>query len=334
MRTLLSAAMAAAMLLPTVAGAQSPAPPPTEARVLDTAVVRGVLPGPGMWKVSNGANTLYVLGVQSPLPAGMEWQPGKTLSVIRRADAAIAPPAFSIGTKVGFFAKLALVPSLFKVRANPDGKLLKDVVPAPLYARWLALKPRYLGRDGSVEKWRPIFAALTLYEAGIKKSGLTNRSLVEPVVAKALKQRGITPMSSTVSALIADPKGALRDFRASQVADLACFDKTLERLESDLGHMRQRANAWATGDVAAIRSLPTNDQMGACMRALTESSLGRKFGLDDMNAQARRKWLDNADTALRTHRVTFASLPMTYVIGPDNFIAALAAKGYQVEAPR
>ena len=334
MRAVLPAFAAAVLFLPLHASAQASVANSGDPRLLDTAVVQGVVPGPGMWKVRKGANTLWVLGVQSPLPAKMQWEPGKVLSVIRRADAAIAPPSFSIGAKVGFFARVALVPSLFKARANPGGKQLKEVVPPALYGRWLALKARYIGRDKSVEAWRPIFAALTLYDRGIRKSGLSSEQVVEPVVAKAMKKRGIKPAPTTVAIQIADPKSALREFRGSQVADLDCFEKTLARLEGDLGHMRQRANAWAVGDVATIRSLPTNDQFSACSKALTDSGLGRKFGMDEMAAKAKAKWLQNAEDALAKHPVTFATLPMSLAISPDGYIAALAAKGYEVEAPR
>ncbi|MBC7455556.1 MAG: hypothetical protein H7335_18070 [Massilia sp.] len=46
-----------------------------------------------------------------------------------------------------------------------------------------------------------------------------------------------------------NPRGALRDFKKSQIEDQGCFTKTVERLEVDLDTMRARANAWATGDI-------------------------------------------------------------------------------------
>jgi hypothetical protein len=35
---------------------------------LDEVVVSGEQPGPGLWQVKNGANTLWILGSHSPLP--------------------------------------------------------------------------------------------------------------------------------------------------------------------------------------------------------------------------------------------------------------------------
>jgi hypothetical protein len=85
----------------------------------------------------------------------------------------IGPPTVSMGSDIGFFRGLMLVPSLLKARNNPGGMHLQDMVPADLYARWLPLKARYMGRDRGVEKRRPIFAAQELYEAAMRKSGLS-----------------------------------------------------------------------------------------------------------------------------------------------------------------
>ncbi|MBS0432420.1 MAG: TraB/GumN family protein, partial [Proteobacteria bacterium] len=38
---------------------------------LETVSVTGVLPGPGLWKVSRNGHVLWVLGVIPSLPAGM-----------------------------------------------------------------------------------------------------------------------------------------------------------------------------------------------------------------------------------------------------------------------
>ena len=47
----------------------------------------------------------------------------------------------------------------------------------------------------------------------------------------------------------------MRDFKKSSLDDLACFSKTIERLETDIDAMRIRANAWAKGDLDMIRKL-------------------------------------------------------------------------------
>ena len=161
-----------------------------EERVVDleTLVVSGVQPGPGMWKVSRGDHTLYVLGTVSPLPRRMEWESAEVESVIARSQAVIGPPTVSVGTAdVGFFRGITLVPALLRARNNPGKRPLREVVSPDLYARWEVLKARYIGRDRGVERRRPLLAAQELYEAALRRSGLHTTGVIWPVVTAAAK---------------------------------------------------------------------------------------------------------------------------------------------------
>ncbi|HJU09142.1 MAG TPA: TraB/GumN family protein, partial [Rhodanobacteraceae bacterium] len=52
----------------------SPAAPSSSITTLETVSVTGVLPGPGLWKVSRDGHVLWVLGVIPSLPAHMQWR--------------------------------------------------------------------------------------------------------------------------------------------------------------------------------------------------------------------------------------------------------------------
>lgn len=310
------------------AGVQGTPPIRDEAPV----VVSGKLPGPGMWKVSRNGHVMYVLGTVSPLPKRMEWVSRDVEQVLAQAGEVVTGPTYQVDTDLGFFGKLALLPSLIGVRKNPDDKTLREVVPAESYARWLVLKQRYLGRDGSVEKMRPIFAASELYQAAIKDAGLAG-GIVWPVVEHSIKANRIKLTEPKVKVTISDPKAALKEFRSGPLSDQACFDKMLTNLESDVARMTQRANAWAVGDVDALRALPLGDQYQACQNALMQAAAAQKRGIVDAEAQARRAWLAAAESAIANNPVSFAVLPMSELFESDGSVPALQAKGYTVEAP-
>jgi len=300
-------------------------------RVLDTAVVR--MPGPGMWKIHKGGNTLWVLGTVSPLPTGMAWNAAKARSVVREADEIIAAPSVAVDADIGFFGKLALLPSLVGVRSNPDDKQLRDVLPPATYERWQVLKQRYIGRDGSVEKWRPIFAASKLYDAAISSVGLSGRDVVYAGLDDAVKARGLKPVSVSARVKVQNPKRVLKEFKVAQFGDLECFEKTLARVERDLPALAARADAWSRGDVPALGALPDPDLGNVCERAMLGGQFAAKYGMDTLEAQARAKWIAEAESSLSRHRTTFAILPMNDVLSPRGLVASLAAKGYVVEAP-
>ena len=47
-------------------------------------VVSGVLPGPGLWKVSKDDHVMWVLGTQAPLPRRMQWRSAQVEEVLAR----------------------------------------------------------------------------------------------------------------------------------------------------------------------------------------------------------------------------------------------------------
>ena len=302
-------------------------------RDLDTVVVSGSQPGPGLWRISKGDHVLWILGTQSPLPRRMEWESGPVEEVLSRSQELIQPPSVGVKADVGFFRMLGLIPSALKARKNPDGRTLQQMVPPTQYARWQALKARYIGDDRGIERWRPVFAALELYDKAIERSGMTTSGSVVPAVAKMAKRYKLKVTPAKVEIPIADPKRALKEFASSSLDDLQCFEKTLDRIQGDLDNMAARANAWAVGDINLLRDLPANSQFAACSAAFTEAGLARKYGMSDLAQQVERKWVSAAESALTSNASTFATLPIGELLKTDGYLARLQAKGYEVQAP-
>ncbi|MGV7186159.1 TraB/GumN family protein, partial [Xanthomonas axonopodis pv. bauhiniae] len=69
--TLVSLLATASEAAPPKVAVPAPAPAVVD---LEAMVVRGVQPGPGLWKVSKGDHVLWILGTLSPLPKDLEWQ--------------------------------------------------------------------------------------------------------------------------------------------------------------------------------------------------------------------------------------------------------------------
>lgn len=296
-------------------------------------VVTGVQPGPGLWKVSKDGHVLWILGTLSPLPRRMEWDATRVDQVIAQSQEVLQSPSVSIRTDNGFFGNLALIPSALKARRNPDGKRLQQVVAPAQYARWQVLKARYIGSDRGIEQWRPVFAALQLYDKAIGKTGMSSRGIVGPRVKKIAKQHGVKATNPEVTITIKQPRQALKEFASTPLDDLECFGKTLDRIEADLGTMAARANAWAIGDIQTLRELPYGNQFTACSAAFSGAALARKHGVADMAQQIERNWMAAAEASLARNASTFATLPIAELLKPDGYLARLQAKGYEVEAP-
>ena len=302
-------------------------------RDLETLVVHGVQPGPGLWKVSKDGHVMWVLGTVSPLPSGIEWQSGEVEAALARSSAVLSPPSFILNADVGFFGMLGLAPQMWKAMRNEDGARLEDVLPAELHARWLVQKQRYLGRDRGVERKRPMIAAGELRAAAIKSVGLGQKPVLWPVVERSMKAAGLKLTPTRVKLTIDDPKAAIREFRAGGMDDTACFERTLASVEHDLPKLVERANAWAVGDVEALRRLPLEDVDGTCMQAFAASGYARDHNFGNVQERVRMQWLDIAEKTLRDNAESFALLPVDQMLAPDGYLVRLQARGYEVEAP-
>jgi TraB/PrgY/gumN family len=349
MRALLIRRFSAVLLMiaPAVALAQTPPagvqPPPADAEEaiavpadavnLEAIVVSGRQPGPGLWKVSRGENVLWILGTQNPLPKRMEWDSTRVERRIAASQQVLLSPSVDLDADIGFFRRLTLIPSLFKARKSPDGRTLQQSVPAEQYARWLTLKRRYIGNDDGIEEWRPVFAALELYNEAIEKSGMSQRGVVTEAVERAAKRSDVPISTPTVKIKIKDAKAAIREFSRAGLEDQECFRRTLDRIEGDLGNMAARANAWAEGDTDALRELPFRNQLEACTAVFTGTELARKQGMSNIQQQIESVWMRDAEAALGRNASTFAVLPIFMLLREDGYLAKLAAKGYVIEEP-
>jgi len=300
---------------------------------LEALVVSGAQPGPGMWKVRKGEHVLHILGTVTPLPRRMEWASDDVEAVIAGSGVVIAAPSVVVGTDVGLFRGLGLVPAMLRARNNPGKRSLRDVVSPQEYARWEVLKARYIGRDRGVEKRRPLLAAQALYEAALDRSGLREGGVVGPVVRRARKSADVPLVDTAVRLTVEDPRAVLRELGQGDLADRECFVRTMDRVENDLDNMRARANAWAIGDIDGLRALPHESHYESCQQALTGSAVARKLGIEDLPKRAAQLWLESVDKALDEHASSFAMLPMHQLLGDDGLLVELQARGYAIEAP-
>jgi uncharacterized protein YbaP (TraB family) len=298
-------------------------------------LIVGQRPGPGLWKVSKDDHVLWIFGTYSPLPVKMVWRSQQVETVLAQSQEFLDTPGTTV--KVGFSQAFNLVTALpFAIGAknNPDGARLQDVVPPDVYARWTVLKKKYIGDDTGIERERPIFAAPALFTKAMAQAGLGSDGEVTAALRQIAKKHNVKYSSTSIALVLDNPRGTLRDFKKSPMDDLACFTKTIDRLEVDLDAMRARANAWATGDVELMRKLSYPDQVSACNSAVVDSAVVKSLpGGATLEQRMRDTWLAAVEKALATNQSTFAMLPVSHIFSSTGLLADLQAKGYVVEQP-
>jgi hypothetical protein len=320
--------------VPSAVAQQASSPTALRPAATELAAVKvtGVQPGPGLWKVSKGDHVMWVLGTMSPLPRTMTWRSAEVEQALGHSQQLLQLPSVKVKADVGFFGKLFLLPAALSARRNDDGKTLQQVLPPPIYARWLQLKQQYIGHDNGIEHWRPVFAARELHEKALKAHGLA-RGGIDAGVAAMAKRFGVAEVPVTIEVTIAHPRDAIKSFKQNAPHDTTCFIRMLDSVQHDLPAMTARANAWASGDLQTLRTLPDSEWRDACVSALTNASFAHQLGIDDVPARLRTSWLAAARAAMQRNSETFALLPIDELLKPDGYLAALQLAGYQVEAP-
>lgn len=318
-------------------GAEAGAPPAAASASSDSApaapeqiLVVGQKPGPGMWKVSKDGHVLWIFGDYSPLPVKMQWRSHEVEALIATSQEYLAPPAAS--AKLGYLKGALLLPSLIGINKIPDGASLRDVLPPEVYARWQPMKAKYLPNND--ERERPVFVAGQLFSSALHQAGLTTRTGVRKQVEKIVADKKLKVTTSVIVLPMENARRMIKDFKRAPLEDAACLDRTILRLETDIDAMRLRANAWAKGDIEAIRKLDFVDQEESCRDVVLNSAAVRDDpAFRDVRPRLKAMWLDAAERALARNASTFALLPLKDILDPKGLLAALAEKGYMVEQP-
>ena len=293
---------------------------------IEEVQVSGERPGPGLWKVSRGDHTLYILATLTPLPRKVTWRSREVERVLAKAQLLI-PERPSVSIKAGPITAIRLYAQWRHARDNAENAKLSQVLPADLYRRFSILRNKYAPHNAGIEDRRPLLAAEALYSKAVEAVGLTTKNTVAESVVK-LAHKARVPVAE-IQQRLDDPRAVLSDFsKISLGAEQACLGATVARLETDLGMMRDRATAWSVGDVSAMRNQPAIDQENACWGALVTAPR-----IAQLRLQFEAQWFDAVVKSLESNVTTLAVAQISRLLEPNGVLSKLRARGYQVTAP-
>ena len=297
-----------------------------ERATIEEITVVGRYPGPPLWKVTSGDHTLWIFGELLPVPKGLDWDPRNAERVLERAGGVVGGPRVSAIT-LNPIRMFRLYFAVRRIVRLPEGTTLAEQVPPELYARYTTLRARHMPDHGDKDEvYRPAFAALRLYGAALDDVGLT----VNSDVGKKVERRMRRSRAAEADVLVkTEPETVLEELaKITPEAELACFATIMTSIETDLEGTKERANAWATGDVEALKRFDYPDSQGSCIAMLLTAG-----GLADLRDTLYAAWLGEAEHALATYDTSFSVLPMRELVAADGLLAQLAARGYTVTTP-
>lgn len=283
---------------------------------LEEVLVTGEHPGPGMWQILHGEHTLWILGTHAPLPGRLIWRSEEVEIAISEAQQVLGSYAASFALR----------------RGNPlamQSRPLRRVLSRRVYSQWRSLKRKYIGDNDEVERALPVTAALVLRSSAFQQTGLTNADSVLKEIHRLARayQVPVTNDHQVTKVVDAMPVDTNAERRGA-----AFLAQTMVNLENDLRMARARANAWAVGDIDALRAQAALDERAADLYANSWPYLAPQE-LDALARETDERWLDAAERALRRNHTTVATLPIFMLLQPDGLLARLRERGFEVIEP-
>lgn len=284
---------------------------------LEEVLVVGEHPGPGLWKVSKGSHILFILGTHVPLPKDLVWRSKEVESAINRSKEILG--AYSVSLRVDQEAA-------FQSRR---GKL-KELLPPRKYAQWRALRDKYIGDEDQTDRLLPAAAAMLLQARAYERSGLTYSDDIWRRIYQLAGDHRVPVWPQTYDTKLV--AGEWRRTSKARENGVKYLSDTMDRLSSDIRDARAAGNAWATGDIAALKALVERDASYARSLAYSWPFLNEKE-VQRLHIEAENKLLTAIERAMNRNQATFAALPMHLLLRKDGVIARLRAAGYSIEEP-
>jgi len=308
-------------LLGAVAAADSP-------QMLSTVTITGQVPGPALWKVTKGAHTMWVMGTVDLLPKKIEWYSKDVETAIASSQQVIGISYGSLNVNV--FARLFQLSSVEKI---PDGKHLGDILPADLYTRWTAVKTSLGVNDDDVERLRPRYAADALFDKAAVRAGLSDDPDVWETIKQLARKHHVGVVTKDFKFAIDNSRQRMKRLQEAPLEpEFACLSSALDRLQSDVATVEQRANAWSYGDLATLRKLALADRDQLCWDSLSNAD-DLSESVRELNRRLDNDWIGAVDNALDRNTTSFAVLPLSDLLNGTGRVALLRERGYAIIAP-
>lgn len=306
-------------------------------------VVVGRQPGPPLWKVSNGDNVLWIFPYLTPVPKNLDWETDKVAKAIAASQEVLERPELNArASPLLLLNPINIVRGvrlMRRVTRNPDDATLDQVVPADLYARYVALKSQYFPKEKDFERMRPFMVAGAMERRIHDEENLESGDAVEKTLKRQLrKNRKLNYTPIQVEIRLEGGFGELAD-RAETLIDsldhedeLKCFAQTLREMEKDIEERKYRADLWSRGYIDEFRMIPlAGTEEDLCFMLLVGGS--EKDNIAAARTELDTLWLTEAERALNENPGTFATLAIQDLIRADGPLARLKEKGYTVVEP-
>jgi hypothetical protein len=265
---------------------------------------------PAAWRVTgDGDGELWLLGSVHYLREQDYPLPGIVDELYRRADVLVMELDLDDLDPVQSQAKFLAAAML------PAGRELPDVLPMDVYAL-AAERAGAIGIDlALLERFEPWLVAVTMLDLGMGRLGYRAERGLEQYLLRKAEQDGKEILGlETLDAQIAVFDGL------SAAEQQALLEQTLEELDAAETAMAQMISAWRAGRLDGLADTLMQEF----------ASFPRLY--DALVVDRNTNWLDSLAAFLEDPRPHLVVVGALHLVGEDNVIELLTARGFDVRA--
>ena len=291
-----------------------------EPAVVESIVVKGHLPGPAWWRVSDADSTVHILVIPETAPADLTWDTGVLDARMKRAGRLIMPAEVTVG--------LTQIPKLFRTYKGElvDKTDLEPSLPEPLRRRFVAARTANGMSAGQFSRLRPAYAAERLERQLRSRRGIVAGKVAATVSATA-SRHGVAKTKPVVKFKPERVTWTALDLAAGLQRERDCLDQTLRTMLPIAQAQRQSALDWAAGDVRPLLALPRLSHRSSCDNDLL-ARVDRTHRPELLEGQIKA-----IEAALKVPGETIAVVRPGLLLSEDGVLLTLKARGYEIRTP-
>jgi uncharacterized protein YbaP (TraB family) len=265
-------------------------------------------PAPAIWRIREGASTVYIFGSLHILPQSFQWRSPAVESAMRESDIFVFEvPVDEEATarQKAFIVKNGLLP------ANASLRRVLNRTEFQTYSRILigaGLKPEHFTR------YRPWLAAVVVGLAYVHQRDIStlkgvDDDIIDYAQAQEKELRYLETIEDQMQLLI----------RGDDQAQVNALKHQLVALPRAITHTQDLVNTWTRGDAKGFSDLIERDFMG------------HEEAQDVLISNRNRAWLPSIRELISSGRTAMVTVGAAHIGGPEGVIALLCAAGHEVE---
>jgi len=262
-----------------------------------------------LWEMTHEGRTLYLLGSVHLLRP--EVYP------LDEAIYAAFDEAEVVAFELDFDEMMAAAPMMMQRGTFDDGRTLRQVLPAEVYAELEAqVRATPLPME-AVERMKPWMASLALSSLALQQGGFDAAAGIDLHFHERARAAGMEIIGlETIEDQIDVFEGM------SEEAQVAMLRSTLKELDGTVAQMDEATEMWRRGDTDALAKMFV-EQMG-----------DREEAMERLLFARNRAWIPQIEALLGRPQTAIVIVGVGHLAGEQNVIDLLCERGYEVRQVR